>query len=215
MERVPTGFELWGDRLDALEEAVFSGEVGKGRAEPLLARHDAAVGRAVGSDPDFELHQTGRADWALCDAIVEVDGAPTTWAHQAAAGRIDGLPVKPWFATLAGSVAGLFEVWQGPSLYLHDFWSGLCCPLVGDMWVEPRGRNPAALWETRVVLIEVGAVLVRRPLQWPLAAIPAVREAMQAQWALGHAIDPLPTRKRRLEFGRARGADPKRFFRGL
>lgn len=87
--------------------------------------------------------------------------------------------------------------------------------MVGDMWVEPGGRNPVALWETRVVLMDVGAVLVRRPLQWPLPALGAVREAMEAQWAIGGPVDPLPARKRRLAFGRARGADPKRFFRGL
>jgi len=208
-------FGVWGTRLDALEEAVFGGEAGKLRAKPLFERHDRIVGRSVPGDPDYELHQTGRADWVFCEARIEVDGAPSTWAHQAAAGRVPGVAPAPWVATLAGSVAGLFEVWTGTSLQLHDCWSGLVCPLVGDMWVEATGRNPVALWEARVVLLETGAALVRRPIDWPLAALSAVRSAREQQWAIGGPVDPLPTRKRRLAYGRARGADPRHFFRGI
>src|SRR5690349_8757284 len=55
-----------GEALDRLAAAVFAGERGRARVAPLLARFDAEVGVLDPEDPDFDLLQVSRMDWALC-----------------------------------------------------------------------------------------------------------------------------------------------------
>ncbi|HWB77878.1 MAG TPA: hypothetical protein VG755_23080, partial [Nannocystaceae bacterium] len=62
------------DALDRWSAVLFGGEAGAQRMEPLLAIWEREVGSLRGEDAELEVWHATRADWALCDAIV--DGRP-------------------------------------------------------------------------------------------------------------------------------------------
>jgi hypothetical protein len=197
--RRAAGYERWGARLDELAERVFGGPLGQARARAALVDYDRAVGRIVDSYGQHELLRAQRIDWALCNTPEE--GA--TWAWRAAAGELADVTPAPEDRALAGSVAGLFEVWPGTRVWLRCRVTGLSLELDGsvDARAMAAGRGPGALWETRVVVGERGAELCRRPLEYPLELVPMIERSGRG------ALDLLALRRAWIEWtsGRAGG----------
>lgn len=165
----------FGERLDALAEAVFGGERGQARVAPLLERFEALVGAPRVDDEDARALHAIRVDWALCDAWID-EGAGRrvgdTWAHRAARGMVPGVEPHEDWATLAASVARVFEVWPGRPAMARDVVGGLVVPLADAMpeLEEERGR-PSALWEMRLVLGPDGGRSCRPAVDYPFALL--------------------------------------------
>jgi hypothetical protein len=167
-----------GEALDRLAAAVFSGDPGRARATPLLARFDAEVGSLEPDDPDFELLQVSRMDWALCDVPATADAVPgDTWAWRALCGRVPGLPSFDTsypgssVAAAARAVVGLFEVYPGEPTWVRDRVSGLVLRVVDSVGPFPvlDPDRAAALWELRLVPDGGGGFLIARaPIDYPL-----------------------------------------------
>ena len=199
------------DELDALAEAVFGSEEGRGRVAPLLRRWDAEVGAIHESDPDHELWHALRVDWALCDAELERRG--DTWAARAAAGLVEGIAPDPRWSAVASTHVGLFEVWASEPAFLRDRLRGVSVPLRDPVRLVPPDDGPAALWEVRVCITEGHAHLCRAPLPYPLELLPLLEEAYAARFLPDGA--PLRWSKLRrawLAVSRATRADPIALF---
>ncbi len=212
----PPPHERWGASLDSLAERVFSGPDGHERARPLLAAHDRVIGRIVGSDDQHELLRASRIDWALCEArppeLVDPK-AVDTWAWRVASDRVPGIRSAPDDVAIAGSVAGLFEVWPGRRAWLRDRLSGLSVELDGriDERALAVGSGPGALWDARVVLGAHGAVLCRRPIEYPLAILPMLERAHARSFG-ARPCPLLPLRRAWILWRRSRGGAPQEFF---
>ena len=167
-----------GDALDRLAAAVFSGVEGRARVAPLLERFDAEVGALAPDEPDFDLMQIARMDWALCDVPATPDAAlGDTWAWRAIHGRVPGLPVFDTHypgssvAAAARSVVGLFEIYPGEPTWVRDRLSGLVLRLSDSVGPFPvlEPERPAALWELRLVPDGGGGFFVaREPIDYPI-----------------------------------------------
>lgn len=203
-----------GEALDALAAAVFSGAAGRTRLAPLLERFDAQVGGLEVDDPDYELLQVSRMDWALCDAPATSEAGPgDTWAWRAIHGRVPGLAPSeaPSERAAACSLVGLFEVFPGEPTWVRDRVSGLVLCLfdaVGPFGAVEPGR-PAALWELRLVPDEAGGVHVARaPIDYPLDLL----EALEDGFARRFEAQPWPSmqdlRRARLRYLRAGARTP-------
>jgi hypothetical protein len=176
-----------GEALDRLAAAVFSGVEGRARVAPLLDRFDAEVGTLAPDDPDFDLMQIARMDWALCDVPATPDAVRgDTWAWRAIHGRVPGLPAFDTtypgssVAAAARSVVGLFEVYPGEPTWVRDRLSGLVLRLADSVgpfpMIEPD--RPAALWELRLVPDGGGAFFVARaPIDYPLELLDSLEDA--------------------------------------
>jgi hypothetical protein len=161
----------FGERLDALAEAVFGGTEGEGRVAPLLERFERLVGAPRVDDEDPEALHAIRVDWALCDAWI--DGEPgDTWANRAARGLVPGVEPHADWALLAASVARVFEVWPGRPAMARDVVGGLVVPLADAVpeLEETRGE-PSALWEMRLVLEAEGGRSCRPAIDYPFEVL--------------------------------------------
>jgi hypothetical protein len=203
-----------GEALDALAAAVFSGPEGRARAAPLLARFDEEVGALGPEDPDFELLQVSRMDWALCDVPATPSAAPgDTWAWRAIHGRIPGVAKQdaPSRAAAARAIVGLFEVYPGEPTWVRDRVSGLVLRLfdpVGPFALDEPER-PAALWELRLVPDESGGFFIARvPIDYPLELL----DTLEDSFARRFEAEPWPSlqdlRRARLRYLRAEGRTP-------
>lgn len=163
-----------GEALDNLCEAVFDSAEGRERLRPLVDRFDAQVGAIRQFDDMWPLWQAIRTDWALCDATIPGGQPGETWAFRMAAGRVPGLIVTPEERAIADSIAGLFEVFRAgdvrrPKVIVRDALTGVVAELAEPLEGLGDGPGAVALWETRIVLGERGALLCRPPLIYPLA----------------------------------------------
>jgi hypothetical protein len=175
-----------GEALDRLAAAVFSGLEGRARVAPLLARFDAEVGTLDPDDPDFDLLQVSRMDWALCDAPATPDAVPgDTWAWRAIHSRVPGLPdfdtsyPGSSVAAAARAVVGLFEIYPGEPTWVRDRISGLVLRVLDSVGpfpvVEPE--RPAALWELRLVPDGSGGFFIARvPIDYPLELLDTLEQ---------------------------------------
>lgn len=205
----------WEGQLDRLGEAVFTGPAGPGRAAPLLARWDAAVGRIAGGDQDHAVLQAARVDWALCDAEIEGGAPGETWAWRAAHGRVPGLEPNAAVQALARSQVGLYEVWPGQPAVLRGRIRGLCLRVEDPALASPLGERGriAALWELRVVFTRDGVRLCRPPIAYPLEILPRLRRAHEQHWRdPASGLDLMQLRRMRLQWTRARKPDVRAAF---
>lgn len=163
--------------LDELAQAVFGGERGRARVEPLLREFERFVGPLHDDDEAAALLHAIRTDWALCDATP--GGAPPgeSWAIRAARGRVAEVQPDETTWLLATSVASVFEVWPGETTWVRDLLRGFVAPLRDVMHgLEPERGRPAAIWETRVVFVPDGVRLCRPALEFPDACWPALTQ---------------------------------------
>jgi hypothetical protein len=197
------------EALDAVAAAAFDGVAGQARLAPLLARFDAEVGALAPDDPDFELLQLTRMDWALCDVPAEPHARlGDTWAWRVIHGRVPGARCEatPLRSAAARSVTGLFEVFPGEPTWVRDRISGLVLRLFDGVGPFPHGdpERPAALWELRLVPDPSGGCFVARPpIDYPIELL----EALEGELARRFASPRWPTmqdlRRARLRFLRA------------
>lgn len=169
-----------GEALDVLAAAAFSGTSGtsgRARVAPLLARFDREVGVLGPEDPDFELLQVTRMDWALCDVPATPDAVPgDTWAWRTLRGELSdrsdvGFRPTPLRAAAARSLVGLFEIYPGEPTWVRDRISGVVLRLLDGVgpFVQAEPERPAGLWELRLVPDQVGGFHVARvPIDYPL-----------------------------------------------
>lgn len=187
-----------GEALDRLAAAVFSGAEGRARAAPLLERFDAEVGVLAPDEPDFELLQISRMDWALCDVPATRDAvAGDTWAWRAIHGRVPGLPAFDTsypgssVAAAARAVVGLFEVYPGEPTWVRDRLSGLVLRLSDSVGPFPvlEPERPAALWELRLVPDGGGGFFIARaPIDYP----PELLDTLEHEFARLFVRTPWP-----------------------
>jgi hypothetical protein len=164
-----------GEALDLLAAAAFSGAPGRARVAPLLDRFDREVGVLGPEDPDFELLQVTRMDWALCDVPATADAvAGDTWAWRTSRGQL-GAPSSfeptPLRTAAARSIVGLFEIYPGSPTWVRDRISGVVLRLLDGVgpFVRDAPERPAGLWELRLVPDQVGGFHVARvPIDYPL-----------------------------------------------
>lgn len=202
-----------GEALDRLAAAVFSGVEGRARVAPLLERFDAEVGLLEPDDPDFELLQVSRMDWALCDAPAVADAVPgDTWAWRAIQGRVPGLPkFDPSYpgssvAAAARAVIGLFEVYPGEPTWVRDRVSGLVLRLVDSVGPFPvlEDEGPAALWELRLVPDGGGGFFIARvPIDYPLELLDTLEHGFPRLFARSPWPSLQDLRRARLRYLRA------------
>jgi hypothetical protein len=197
------------EALDAVAAAAFDGAAGRARLAPLLARFDAELGMLAADDPDFELLQVTRMDWALCDVPAEPDARPgDTWAWRVIHGRVPGARCEstPLRNAAARSVTGLFEVFPGEPTWVRDRISGLVLRLFDGVgpFLDADPERPAALWELRLVPDPSGGCFVARPpIDYPLELL----DALEREHARRFASPRWPTmqelRRARLRYLRA------------
>jgi hypothetical protein len=176
-----------GEALDRLAAAVFSGPDGRARVGPLLDRFDAEVGAMKPDEPDFDLLQISRMDWALCDVPATPGAAPgDTWAWRALCGRVPGLPTFDTsypgssVAAAARAVVGLFEIYPGEPTWVRDRLSGLVLRLSDSVGPFPvlEPERPAALLELRLVPDGGGGFhIARAPIDYPLELLDTLEDA--------------------------------------
>jgi hypothetical protein len=202
-----------GEALDRLAAAVFSGTLGRACVAPLLARFDAEVGVLDPEDPDFDLLQVSRMDWALCDVPATPDAvAGDTWAWRAIHARASNLPnfdasyPGSSVAAAARAVVGLFEVYPGEPTWVRDRISGLVVRLLDSVGPFPvsEPERPAALWELRLVPDDSGGFFVARaPIDYQLELL----DALEHDFARLFSPSPWPSlqdlRRARLRYLRA------------
>jgi hypothetical protein len=199
------------DDLDALAEAVFGGEAGARRLQPLLDRFAAEVGVLRDDDVVTELFRAYRTDWALVDA--ELDGPGDTWARRASHGLIEGVAPRPSFAAIAASLSGVFEVWPTRPPWLRDRLRGISVALADPVHVEPLGKGePAAVWEARLSIDDGRAHLLRPPLPYPVEVLPVLQDLGAARWRTGVRPGALALRRAWLQQQLAPRADPRATF---
>lgn len=197
------------DALDAVAAAAFAGPAGKRRLACLLERFEAEVGALAVDEPDFELMQLARMDWALCDVPAEPNAAPgDTWAWRAIHGRIPGVVCKPTPLRIAAanSLTGLFEVFPGEPTWVRDRISGLVLRLFDGVGPFPHADpdRPAALWELRLVPDPSGGCFIARPaIDYPLELL----DALDREFSRRFSASPWPCmqdlRRARLRYFRA------------
>lgn len=202
-----------GEALDRLAAAVFSGVEGRARAAPLLARFDAEVGLLEPDDPDFDLLQVSRMDWALCDVSATPDAVPgDTWAWRALHGRVAGLPnfdlsyPGSSVAAAARAVVGLFEVYPGEPTWVRDRVSGLVLRLVDSVGPFPvlEPDRPAALWELRLVPDGGGGFFVARaPIDYPIELLDTLEHGFSRLFSRSPWPSLQDLRRARLRYLRA------------
>lgn len=200
-------WSYWEAALDRLAERVFGGSEGAARAGPLLARWDAAVGRATPGDADYTALQAARIDWALCDAEIAADRPGETWAWRAAHGRVPGVEVDASVQAVARSQVGMFELWPGRPAQLRGRIRGLCLRIDEPSLAAVRRERggPLALWEVRVVFTREGAQMCRPPLAYPLEILPRLQQAHEQHWREpSRGLDLLQLRRMRLQWTRSR-----------
>ncbi|MCA9692578.1 MAG: hypothetical protein KC636_23465 [Myxococcales bacterium] len=190
--------EAWADRLDRLAEAVFGGALGRARAAPLLAEHDAIVGRIVATDEHCELLRSARVDWALCEATPAGAAPGESWAYRAATGRIPGLAPLEEHRALAGSIAGVFEVLTGP--WLRERLRGVVVALADPVDHALLVDEGLRLWLTRIVVVDGRARLCRRPIPLPEEIAPLLDRVRERR--LDPSLDLRPLYRACLELGR-------------
>jgi hypothetical protein len=197
-----------GEALDRLAAAVFGGPQGRARVAPLLARFDAEVGVLDPEDPDFDLLQVSRMDWALCDVPATPDAvAGDTWAWRAIRrGDFDASYPGSSAAAAARAVVGLFEVYPGEPTWVRDRITGLVVRLLDSVGPFPvsEPERPAALWELRLVPDDSGGFFVARaPIDYPLELL----DTLEHDFARLFAPTPWPSlqdlRRARLRYLRA------------
>jgi hypothetical protein len=195
--------------LDAVAAAAFDGVAGRARLAPLLARFDAEVGALVSDDPDFELLQLTRMDWALCDVPAEPGAQPgDTWAWRVIHGRVPGARCEPspLRNAAARSVSGLFEVFPGEPTWVRDRISGVVLRLFDGVGPFPHAEpeRAAALWELRLVPDPSGGCFVARPpIDYPLELLEALEQELGRRFASDRWPDMQGLRRARLRYLRA------------
>ncbi len=158
------------DDLDDLAAAVFGGEAGLERLDPLGRQFDNAVGRLPRDDPHWARWQVLRTDWALCEA--ELDRPGDTWARRAAAGGVPDVPAQPRWRVVAATQAGLYQVWPGRKPWVREALRGLAGPLPGHAPVDGADEGqPVALWDVHVAWDKDGARVCRQPWTYPLELV--------------------------------------------
>ena len=201
-----------GAALDALAAVAFSGPAGRARVEPLLARFDREIGGLSEDDPDFELLQVTRMDWALCEVEAEPDASPgDTWAWRVVTGRLgEGGPrpaeLSPLRRLAASALTGLFEVYPGKPTWVRDRVRGVVARLLEGVgpWPEAERGRPAALWELRLVADPAGGFhLARPPIDYPLELLEALDEQLPRRFAPTRWPTMQDLRRARLRYLRA------------
>jgi hypothetical protein len=195
--------------LDAVAAAAFDGAAGRARLAPLLARFDEEVGALAPDDPDFELLQLARMDWALCDVPAEAHAQPgDTWGWRVIHGRVPGgyCEPTPLRTAAARAVTGLFEVFPGEPTWVRDRISGLTLRLFDGVGPFPHGdpERPAALWELRLVPDPSGGCFVARPpIDYPLELLEALEREFARRFAASRWPNVQDLRRARLRYLRA------------
>ena len=195
--------------LDALAAAAFDGALGRARLAPLLARFDAEVGALAADDPDFELLQLTRMDWALCDVPAEPDARPgDSWAWRVIHGRVPGAACEPspLRNAAARSLTGLFEVFPGEPTWIRDRISGVVLRLFDGVGPFPHAdpERPAALWELRLVPDPSGGCFVARPpIDYPIELLEALEGELARRFTMPRWPSIQDLRRARLRFLRA------------
>jgi len=204
----------WEDALDRLGEAVFGGERGLRRAQPLLAAIDRVVGGLSLGDQPYATLQGHRVDWALCEMLAPRGGPGETWAWRAAKGLLPEVEATPIVDAVASSVVDLFEVWRARGeLVIRGRFSGIVAHLAPTE-EELEIEGDVGLWEARVVLLADGAHLCRGPLAYPEEILPWLERATEQRWGGEMTVDLLDIRASGLRWRRSAGGDPSAFFRG-
>jgi hypothetical protein len=197
------------DALDRWSSALFGGEAGRERLQPLLAIWERDVGSLRGEDLELETWHATRADWALCDAIGDDDARP--WCVRDDADDVLDDAARE---AVRASWVGLFEVWphgRGRGAWLRDRLGGACATLQGPIDIAIAASGPSALWELRVVLIDGCFHACRRPIAYPLVLCDALGEGrVPRPGAPTRMLQAL--RKARLWHVRAPRVDPRAAF---
>jgi hypothetical protein len=195
--------------LDAVAAAAFEGVAGRARLAPLLARFEAEVGALASDDPDFDLLQLTRMDWALCDVPAE-PGAQLgdTWAWRVIHGRVAGAHCEPTplRSAAARSVTGLFEVFPGEPTWVRDRISGVVLRLFDGVGPFPHvdPERAAALWELRLVPDPSGGCFVARPpIDYPLELLETLERELGQRFASPRWPSLQELRRARLRYLRA------------
>lgn len=155
------------DSLDDVAAAIFGGDEGATRLEPLLRRWREDVGELRAEDPQTGLMIATRLDWALIEAPAPDDAFGRSWCALAASGLVPGIDPS-LAADCARTHVGLFEVWPAyRCAWLRDRIGGLCVRLDETLALPPEPHGPTALWEVRI-LVEGGLARLCRPaLDYP------------------------------------------------
>lgn len=197
------------DAFDRWSAALFGGDAGEQRMQPLLAIWEREVGPLRGEDAELEVWHATRADWALCEAIV--DGESRPWCMRDDA---DGVLDDDARAAVRGSWVGLFEVWphgRGRGAWLRDRLGGACATLPGPIDVAIAQSGPSALWELRVVVRDGCFHACRRPIAYPLVLCELLGEGrVPRPGAPARMMQAL--RRARLWHVRAPRVDPRSAF---
>ncbi|NVB41176.1 hypothetical protein G6O69_25275 [Pseudenhygromyxa sp. WMMC2535] len=206
-----------GEGLDLLAAAIFDGERGQARLDPLLERFTAEVGALAPDDADFELLWVARTDWALCEAQApDARFEGDSWGRRALRGEIPGLALdpdqRPRFAAAMASVVGLFEVYPGEPSWIRDRLSGVVLRLLDSVGPWPRRDpdEPAALWEMRLIpdLAGGGVRMARPPLDYPIDLRPTLEDAFVRRFEANSWPALQDLRRARLRYSRAGGRTP-------
>jgi hypothetical protein len=162
------------DALDRWSAALFGGELGGARLQPLLALWEREIGAVRGEDPELEVLHAVRVDWALCEALGPGETRP--WCVRDDA---EGVLEPVLRDAVRRSWVGLFEVWPhrgGAGAWLRDRLGGACATLQGPVDVAIAAEGPSALWELRVVIKDGALHACRRPIAYPLALVDLLGE---------------------------------------
>jgi hypothetical protein len=200
-----------GEALDVLAAAAFSGALGRARVAPLLDRFDREVGVLGPEDPDFELLQVTRMDWALCDVPATPDAAiGDTWAWRTLRGELSepsSFQPTPLRAAAARSLVGLFEIYPGEPTWVRDRISGVVLRLldgVGPFVRDEAPERPAGLWELRLVPDQVGGFHVARvPIDYPLELLDTLEDEFPRRFEAAPWPGLQDLRRARLRYLRA------------
>ncbi|WP_106089737.1 hypothetical protein [Enhygromyxa salina] len=203
-----------GEAIDVLAAAAFSTARGRARVAPLLDRFDREVGVLGPDDPDFELLQVTRMDWALCDVPATPDAAPgDTWAWRTLRGEVadHSFVPSPLRTAAARSIVGLFEIYPGEPTWARDRISGVVVRLLDAVgpFAPAEPDQPAGLWELRLVPDQAGGFYVARaPIDYPIELL----DALEHEFPRRFEPTPWPglqdLRRARLRYLRAGGRTP-------
>jgi hypothetical protein len=193
--------------LDSLGSRVFAPDRVVNRLTPLLEIYDALVGRCEPHHPEWEVLQSRRVDWALCEALLPPPFRPgETWANLAVSGQLADVDIDgERDIAAARSMCGLFEVWPGREIWAREISRGYWIHLAGTN-VESEGAESclAEIWDLQVIPVAQAFELARPALVYPAALARSIGEAgphLLRELSFG----PLSARSLRLRWSMAGG----------